>query len=107
MDVVIREEPMTALAEYARVPISFEVERVFEVTVRDDAHAVLTERVLDVPYVKNYDDAEGTGISTWVTNFNLANWGFFAAHADGRRVGGAVVAFDTAEVDLLEGRKDL
>jgi hypothetical protein len=30
-----------------------------------------------------------------------------AAHLDSRRVGGAVIAFDTANIDMLEGRRDL
>ena len=36
MTIEVAEEPMTALPEYARVPIKFTVERVLDVTNRDD-----------------------------------------------------------------------
>ena len=36
MTAVLSEEPMVALPEYARVPIIFTVDRVLDVTSRDD-----------------------------------------------------------------------
>jgi ribosomal protein S18 acetylase RimI-like enzyme len=37
----------------------------------------------------------------------MSNWVLFAARAEGRRVGGAAVAFRTPGLTLLEGREDL
>ena len=37
----------------------------------------------------------------------MSNWGVFAARVEGRRVGGAVVAFNTPGMIMLEGRDDL
>lgn len=68
---------------------------------------VLTERRLDAPYVKDYDAIEGEHPTQWARLFDVRNWGLFAARMDGQRIGGAVVAYDTPGLDMLEGRGDL
>lgn len=105
----IIEEPITAAAELAYIPIAFEVESVFDVSAPDGGLGglVLSERRLDVPYVKDYDALEGEGPAQWARRFDVSNWGLIGAHSNGARVGGAVIAFDTAGVDMLEGRRDL
>ena len=91
--------------------IAFEVDRVLELSVRDRGLGgiVLTERPLAVPYTKSYDDVAGERPTRWWRRFDLANWALFAARTAGERalVGGAVVAFDTPGVQMLEGRRDL
>jgi GNAT superfamily N-acetyltransferase len=106
MRIEVVAEPLTALAEYARVPIAFEVEEVFDVALRERGLGgfVLAARNLDVPYVKDYDAIEDESPARWARRFDVSNWGLLAAHAGGVRVGGAVVAFDTAGLDMLEGR---
>lgn len=88
----VAEEPLTALAEYGRVPMAFEVRSVLDDAMRERSVA---------PYVKDYP-----GPGAWPT-FDLSKWGVIAARIDGRIVGGAVIAFDTPDVDMLEGRRDL
>ena len=105
MRVEVNEEPMTALGEYATIPIAFEVSSVFDVAEQGGGF-VVTERPLDAPYVKDYD-ALGEGPARWLELFDISNWGLLAARAGGRRVGGAAVAFDTPGLDMLEGRRDL
>jgi GNAT superfamily N-acetyltransferase len=108
MKVEVREEPASSLAELARIPISFDVRSVFDVSGPDDTSAfVLAERGLSAPWVKDYDADSGEGPTRWAHRFDLSNWGFLAARADGRMVGAAVVAFDTPGVEMLEGRRDL
>jgi GNAT superfamily N-acetyltransferase len=106
MAIEVTEEPAAALAELARIPISFVVRSVFDVVDDADGFA-LTERPLAAPYVKDYDAISGEGPTRWADRFDLSNWGFLAARVDGRHVGAAAVAFDTAGVDMLEGRRDL
>jgi hypothetical protein len=62
MDVRVSEEPIGALAELARVPIAFTVDRVFDVAAGAplDGRA-LRERALAEPYVKDYDALAGEG----------------------------------------------
>jgi GNAT superfamily N-acetyltransferase len=107
MDIEIEEEPMTALSEYARISMSFEVDRIFEVTARDEGIGglVLSERKLLARYVKDYDELENP--TRWARRFDLSNWGLLTAQSQGRRIGGVVIAFDTRGIVMLEGRKDL
>jgi GNAT superfamily N-acetyltransferase len=108
MMMEVREEPMSSLAEYARVPIAFEVRTVLDLDVRDGGLGgiVLAERAVEASYIKDYDALDG-GPAQWSARFDLSRWGLLAARDGGRLVGGAAVAFDTPGVDMLEGRRDL
>jgi len=108
MAIQILQEGPSALAEYARVSIAFEVSQTLDVAVPavDGEPFVMSVRALPVPLFKNYD-ANGDGPRTWGVRFDLSKWTFFAAYLDGARVGGAAVAMRAAEIELLEGRNDL
>lgn len=108
MDVRVSEEPISALAELARVPIAFTVDRVFDVAAGAplDGRA-LRERALAEPYVKDYDALAGEGPSQWARRFDVTPWGLLVARTDDRWVGGAVIACETDGLRLLEGRADL
>lgn len=105
----VNEEPIAALAEYARISIAFEVSMVFDIaeTSHSPREFVLTERRLDAPYVKDYDAIEGEHPTQWAKLFDVTNWGLFAARMEGRCIGGAVVAYDTPGLDMLEDRGDM
>ena len=105
----IIEETITAAGELANISMAFEVECVFDISAREDGRGgfVLSERRLDVPYTKDYDALEGEGPTQWTQRFDTSNWGLIGAHSNGVRVGGAVIAFNTENINLLEGRKDL
>jgi GNAT superfamily N-acetyltransferase len=107
MDIDISEEPMTSLPDYARIPIAFEVDRVLDVSTDADGAAVLVERPVDIPYIKDYDAIEREGPTRWPRMFDVSNWGLITARSDGRCVGGAVIAFNTPGVNMLDGRSDL
>jgi GNAT superfamily N-acetyltransferase len=109
MRVEVVEEPLTGLEQYGDISIAFEVSAVLEVAGPGAGLGgfVLTERGVDAPYVKDYDAVEGEEPARWAERFDVSNWGLLAARAGGRRVGGAVVAFDTPGLDMLEGRRDL
>jgi GNAT superfamily N-acetyltransferase len=108
MTIEVCEEPLTALAEYARVPIAFRVRRVLDVAVIDGGFGgfALSERAVDAPYVKDYDAGDG-GPARWAKRFDLSSWGLLGARIGGRLVGGAAVAFDTPGLMMLEERRDL
>jgi GNAT superfamily N-acetyltransferase len=109
MEIAIHEEAMAGLAEYATIPIAFTVDCVLDVTSRATGGGGfdLHERRLAAPYVKDYDAIAGNHPTLWPRRFDTAHWGFLAAHAGGRRAGGAVVAFRTPALDMLDGRADL
>jgi hypothetical protein len=108
MLIEIMEDSVAALAEYARIPIAFEVREVFDVTERAGGLGgfVLTKRTLDVPYVKDYDEIEAESPAHWAERFDVSNWVFLAAHSEGRRVGGAALAFYTEGIEMFEGRRN-
>ena len=103
----ILEERPDILPEYGRVSIAFEVKTVFRVELieRGLGGVKLTEEVLDKPFIKGYDEHENP--FDWANRFDLSNWGFLSAFDGERRVGGAVIAWKTSEVNMLEGRDDL
>lgn len=109
MEIKITEESITLTPELARIPISFEVESILEVSAPGGGLGglVLSERRLDAPYLKDYDTSRGEHPTAWAERFDVSNWGLIGAHANGLRVGSAVVAFDTEGVNMLEGRRDL
>ncbi len=105
----IRDEPLSHLAEHSRISIAFEVDRILEVTVQQGGLEGLTlfERRLAAPYVKDYDAIPGNDRAEWERRFDLSNWGLLSARFEGRCVGGALVAFNTKGVQMLEDRSDL
>jgi len=107
MTIDVAEEPMTALAEYALVPIAFRVDHVLDVTARASGGFSLSARKLEIPYMKDYDAVDGEGPLHWSRRFDVSNWTLFTARVAGSRVGGATVVFDTPGLTMLEGRRDL
>lgn len=102
MTTSIHEEPIGTLADYGRVPIAFTVER--RVRVVDGE---LVEEPVASSWTKDYDrEAEG-GPERWATRFDVSRWGLLVAREGDRRIGGAVVAWGTKGVQMLEGRDDL
>ncbi len=109
MTVQIREEPASALVEYARVPIAFVVRE--RLALRTPAAGLgglhLVPEPVNPPWTKDYDANPDHHPSAWARRFDLAPWGILAAYVGLERVGGAVIAWGTPAVDLLEGRSDL
>ena len=105
MRVDIEEEaPPSDLLDYSTISTAFLVEKILDFDEGDDDLRVF-ERVVDEPFWKDYDALDAP--ATWVERFDISRWGVLGAFVDNRRVGGALVAFDTAEVKMLEGRKDV
>lgn len=111
MSLEIRQEAPTpgALGEHGRICIAFVVDRILEVTVADGGLGgmSLTETPVADPYLKDYDAIESAGPERWAECFDVSNWGMIGACRDGARVGGAVIAFRTADLRMLGGRDDV
>jgi len=103
----IVEEPLDRLAEYGTIPIRFEVRSIFEVMGDDPATAELREPPVSTPWVKDYDTMKGEGPTRWAKHWDVSNWGLLSAYIGVQRVGGCVIAHNTAGVNKLEGRNDL
>ncbi len=116
--IKVREVGPEQLALYATIPIAFQVRSQLRVAPveRGLSGLALVEEPVDPPYTKDYDDDpwdrqpgdEGLPIPlTWPRRFDVRNWGIFMAFEQERALGGATVVFDTPEVHMLEGRRDL
>lgn len=109
VELRITEEPIERLGDHARISIAFVVERILAVSVGNSGLSgiALSEAVVQTPWVKDYDAVKGEGPTRWPKRFDTSNWGLIAAHIGDERVGGAVIAFNTAGVHMLEGRPDM
>ena len=106
MSINVIEESAAALAEYADIPIAFEVREIFEVVVEADGSVRLEARPVPVSYVKDYDALHDSPMR-WADQFDLSNWRFFSALSGALCVGRAAVACNTPTMEMLEGRRDL
>lgn len=106
--IQIRTESIADLDQHREISIAFEVSAVFSVELIASGLGglILHERAVDNPWVKDYD-ATGRGPSTWPSRFDVSRWGLLGAYEHDRRVGGAVIAFDTPKLHMLRGRRDL
>jgi ribosomal protein S18 acetylase RimI-like enzyme len=109
--VRVEEVGPAHLALYASIPISFRVESLLRVETCDRGLGgiTLTEEPVTDPFTRNYDqepDSEDSPVG-WPKRFDVTRWGFLLAMEDDRPIGGATIAYDTPEVRLLEGRRDL
>ena len=107
-DLRVVEESPDSLESYAAISIAFTVTSLFRVELVESGLAGITIREEPVmpPYVKDYDAIEEERPLRW-RRWDLTNWGFLAAYDGSLRVGGAVVAWKTNHVNMLEGRPDL
>ncbi len=105
--ISIEEHGPDILEEYARTPIRFQVNEYFEIVLKDQGleGMELVLREVDPPYIKDYDVFEP--IISWREQFDLSNWVFLLAKIDGENVGAAAVAYDTKDVNMLQGRDDI
>jgi len=107
VNIVVTEEPHWKLDDYAQIPMSLEVDEIFEVAAEksDPLGYKLTRRAVHVPYIKDYDAIENP--RDWSQAFDLSNWGLLVASSNQVRIGGAAVAFDTPGLIMLEESRDI
>jgi len=97
------------LQRYSTIPIAFAVTSRLIVTPLDNGLGglLLQEKEVDPPYIKDYDALPDEGPAHWHKTFDLSQWALFIASVADTVVGGAVVAWNTPGIDMLEGRTDL
>ncbi len=109
MEILTLPVNTQSLEAYSTVPIDFEVKSRLSVDLLNEGLGGIALREEEVmpPYVKDYDEAKGEGPMRWLEVFNTSNWALFVACEGGVAVGGATVAFRTAQVHMLRGREDM
>lgn len=107
MNITITEKPIEMLEKYSTIPIRFEVRSMYEVQGDDPATAVLVEKPVPEPWIKDYDAIKGEEPIRWAEQWDISNWGMLVAQEDERWIGGCVLAYNTDGVHKLEGRDDI
>ncbi|HNY12900.1 MAG TPA: GNAT family N-acetyltransferase [Candidatus Wallbacteria bacterium] len=109
MDIEIRQEPIEILPEYAKISIAFQIETVFVVEAIKNGLGgiIMREEKIEKPYRKNYDAIPGEGPASWPKQWDISKWEIISAFAGRKRIGGALVAYDTPGLNFLDGRKDI
>jgi ribosomal protein S18 acetylase RimI-like enzyme len=107
--IEVREEPIERLEEQGELSIAFVVDRMLVPTLVEGGLGGVTfaEHPVTPSVVKDYDVLDGEGPLRWRRSFDVSRWGFLSAWEGDDRVGGAVIAFDTPDVHLLDGRRDV
>lgn len=90
--IEVREGGTSAIDEYARIPIAYEVLSVLRLAEPHAMVAASLEEEPVAPYVKDYDAIPGNRPSDWLRRFDTSGWRLFAAFAGETWVGGAIVA---------------
>lgn len=107
IEYIVSPITVDLLKEYSKVSIEFEVHDILEDNIKD--HGIsgfeLIEKSIE-SYKKNYDTAEHNPTKL-MDKFDLSNWVMIYAKKDQNMIGGAIVAFDTHGIHMLEGRSDL
>ena len=104
MGVDVRPEPLTMLTEHGRIPIAFTVQERLDLTaLSPQPLGRLLSLPVRIPYLKDYDAEPANRPADWPVRFDTRHWGLLAAVRDGRRLGGAVIAYRTPD---LEGPDD-
>ncbi len=106
--VDISSATVEMLSDYSKVPMYVDVSH--ELRLERINNGImglrLAEQPVSQPYRKSYEDPTDAPM-TWKTRWDLSNWGFFVASCNGLVIGGAVVAYRTVGLDMLQGRDDL
>jgi GNAT superfamily N-acetyltransferase len=109
MSIQIVEESVSVLPDYGTVSPAFLVEARFAVDPIEGGLGGLRLRLEQVqpPYVKDYDRENGHDPEWWLEQWKISRWGVQSAFKGEVRVGGAIIAWNTPEILMLDGRKDL
>jgi GNAT superfamily N-acetyltransferase len=99
--LIVVEEPPN-FSEHGEIPIAFRSTG----RVRSFADGII-DVINHEPYVKDYDSCEEDRPANLSSRFDVSEWGLIAAFDGTDRVGGAVLAWNTPGVDMLQGRTDL
>jgi len=107
VSVKVIHEPISALAAYGKISSAYTVEWRYVVGPIERGLAGLDLELVDPSFVKDYDRDNGHGPERWHRKWNISHWGVLSAFDNSMRLGGALIGWDTPQIDMLDGRKDL
>lgn len=105
--LIVEESTKMVLEEYSSISIEFKVESEYKLKLYNNGlGGVKFEEESVSPYWKDYD-SEDDNPSLLIDKFNLSNWSIVSAFDGEKRIGGAIIAYDTEGINMLEGKDDL
>ena len=108
MGVEVRQEPLTMLTAHGCIPIAFTVQRRLDLAALSrQPSGQLPSLPVPVQYVKDYDALPRNRPAEWPARFDTRHWGLLAAFRNRQRVGGAVVAHRTPDLEPLADQAHL
>jgi len=106
MKIISEQASLEAIKTYQEVSITFSADMILEFEAIDSGlkgFKAIEKKV--TPFTKNYDDY---GLLTdSLKEFDISNWQLLTILDDDQIVGGALLAFQTTNVNMLGGRDDL
>lgn len=108
MKIEIESISWDQIGEYAKIPISFEVKSILDVSLHSNGinGIGVMEKEIEFPYQKDYDENETP--YDWAKKWSTKNWGLFVAKKNKSEViAGITIALKTNGLNMLEGRTDL
>ena len=95
------------LKEYSKIPITFKIDRKFEVKLinKGIGGILLKETKLKKTYIKDYDKLYNP--LSWLKDFDIKKWKLILAYKDKKPVGGAILVHKDKRLWHLERRDDL
>jgi GNAT superfamily N-acetyltransferase len=105
MSIEIRTEDHGSLAQYATIPILFEVSEVIDLARLAPSGSPLSVQPVS-PWVKDYDALPNNHPVDWSRRFDTAAWTVLAAYRANQRLGGAIVVTNRFEAASLGARSD-
>ncbi len=95
------------IKEYAKIPITFKVEREFNVKLINKGLGgiLLKEVKIKKPYIKDYDKLYDP--LKWLKKFDIRRWKTILIYKDKKPIGGAIIVHKDKTLWHLERRNDL
>lgn len=107
MVIETRKITQTLLDEYSRVSIGFIADSIYELDRLYSGLEGIRLREISVDrFEKNYD-TESHNPSHLKKKFDTDNWRVITAVDQGEMIAGAIIAYNTNGINLLEGKQDL
>lgn len=107
MTIRIEQTDANRLADYAAVPMTYEVTSVLEVEPVDNGLGGFAFREKPVtPYQKDCNMHGDASPTAWPSRFHTEDWGIFMAYRGDEHVGGATVATPDDGIVVTQGRSD-
>ncbi|ERJ11006.1 GNAT family N-acetyltransferase [Haloplasma contractile] len=105
--LVVEKPTKQVLEEYSKISIRYKVESVYKLQyIRSGLGGIMLVEEPVKPQFKDYDSNDDNP-SLLINQFDLTNWAVISAFEGEKRVGGAILAYNTKGVNMLQDRDDL